>query len=240
MTKASDFQSGGVIAISRALAILEAFTASETALTRGELKRRTNLPKTTILRIMRTLAAARYVVQLPSGAWRLGPTAGWLGARYHASFDRSACIEPALRELSRSTGETAIFAVREGDARVCVARVLGPHPFRHHVRVGEIRPAERGAPGRVMVAFSGEPGAPYEQIRRKGYHAMKGGGDPLVSSVAVPVFGVNSVLIGCVSVAGPTRRFTPAAIRKHVKALRHAAAKLTYELGRTAAALSPA
>jgi DNA-binding IclR family transcriptional regulator len=228
----------GVTAVARALVILDAFTANETALTRGEVRRRTKLPKTTVLRIMRSLAAARYLVQLPEGAWRLGPAAGWLGSRYHASFDRTACIEPVLRELARETGETAIFSVREGDTRVCVARVLGPHPLRHHVRVGEIRPVDRGAPGRILLAFSGKPGATYDAIRRKGYHITFGERDPLVAAVALPVFGVNHALIGCVSVSGPIARLTPVAITRHVRWLRKAAGQLTYELGRTAAGLS--
>ena len=68
-----------VIAVARALAILDAFKPGEVDLALGELARRTRLHKTTVLRIARTLGSSRYLVQLSEGSWRLGPAAGWLG-----------------------------------------------------------------------------------------------------------------------------------------------------------------
>lgn len=221
----------GVIAVTRAMAILDAFQSGEAALTLGELARRTTLHKTTVLRIARTMARARYLVQMDNGSWRLGPGAGWLGARYQAVFGQTASIEPVLRDLSRITGESAAFYVREGSSRSCVVRVDGPQAIRHHVRMGEFLPVNRGAIGRVLLAFSDEPGAPYDEIRRAGYHVTRGERDPQVASVAVPVFGINHRLIGCVAVTGPLDRFTPKACAKHVQALRKAASRLGYELG---------
>lgn len=221
----------GVIAVARAFAILDAFHAGESALTLGELARRTGLHKTTVLRIARTMAATRYLVQLENGSWRLGPGAGWLGARYQTVFGQTASIEPVLRDLSRVTGESAAFYVREGSSRICVVRVDGPQTIRHHVRVGEILPVNRGAIGRVLLAFSGESGELYDRIRRSGYHETRGERDPQVASVAFPVFGLNHSLIGCIAVSGPIDRFTRKACAKHVLALRKAASKLSYEIG---------
>lgn len=221
----------GVIAVTRAMSILDAFQTGEAALTLGELSRRTTLHKTTVLRIARTMAAARYLVQMDNGSWRLGPGAGWLGARYQTVFGQTACIEPVLRDLSSSTGESAAFYVREGSTRSCVVRVDGPQAIRHHVRMGEILPVNRGAIGRVLLAFSDEPGAPYDEIRRVGHHVTRGERDPQVASVAFPVFGINHRLIGCVALSGPLDRFTPKACAKHVQALRKAASQLGYELG---------
>lgn len=226
---------GGVIAVARAFAILDAFKASENALTLGELARRTGLHKTTVLRIARTIASTGYMVQLGDGSWRLGAGAGWLGARYQTTYDQTASIEPILRELSTTTGESAAFYVREGDTRVCVVRVDGPQTIRHHVRVGEQLPLHRGSIGRVLLAFSDEPGKLYDAIRATGYHMTAGERDPQVSSVACPVFGINRRLIGCVAITGPISRLTPNAGKKHVGAVRKAAARLTFELGGHAA-----
>jgi len=220
-----------VTAVARALDILEAFKPGETELTLGELARRTHLHKTTVLRIARTLGATRYLVQLPTGSWRLGPAAGWLGTRYHRGFDRAVVIEPVLRELARRTRESAAFYVREGNSRICVVRVDGPQPIRYHARLGEVLPLDKGAPGRVLLAYSGEPGEPYESIRRAGFHATFGERDPAVGSVAAPVFGRNHVLAGVVAVTGPTERLTPGAAAKHVRFLKNATARLTSELG---------
>jgi DNA-binding IclR family transcriptional regulator len=220
-----------VAAVARALHILEAFKPGETELALGELARRTHLHKTTVLRIARTLGAARYLVQLPSGSWRLGPAAGWLGTRYHRGFDHAVVIEPVLRALAHKTRESAAFYVREGDSRVCVVRVDGPQPIRYHARLGEVLPLDSGAPGRVLLAYSGEPGEPYESVRRAACHATFGERDPAVGSVAAPVFGQNHGLAGAVAVTGPIERFTPGAAAKYLRPLKEAAAKLTQALG---------
>ncbi len=229
---------GGVIAVARAFAILDAFKASENSLTLGELARRTGLHKTTVLRIARTIASTGYMVQLRDGSWRLGAGAGWLGARYQTTYDQTASIEPILRELSTTTGESAAFYVREGNARVCVVRVDGPQTIRHHVRVGEQLPLDRGAIGRVLLAFSDEPGKLYDTIRAAGCHITMGERDPQVSSVACPVFGINKRLLGCVAITGPISRLTRNVAKKHVAAVRKAAARLTFELGGHAAGVT--
>jgi DNA-binding IclR family transcriptional regulator len=138
---------GGVIAVSRALQILEAFRLGERQLSLVELSRRTGLHSSTALRLARTLEHAGYMVQRDEGPWRLGPAAGWLGARYQAGFDIHNVVEPTLRSLSQSTRESASFYVREGNERACIARVEGPQSVRHHVRIGMRLPLILGAPG---------------------------------------------------------------------------------------------
>ncbi|TDM99956.1 IclR family transcriptional regulator, partial [Lactobacillus crispatus] len=114
---------GGVTAVSRALMVLEAFGVNDADLPLAEISRRTGIHKTTVLRLARTLAAHNYRVQKEDGNWRLGREAGWLGACYQATFNVQEVVEPVLRELSRKTGESASFYVREGDERACLLRV---------------------------------------------------------------------------------------------------------------------
>ena len=171
----ADAVAGGVTAVTRSLHVLEAFEMGEPDLPLAELSRRTGLHNSTVLRLARTLALSGYMVQNESGAWRLGPAAGWLGARYQAGFDVNNVVEPTLRELSRLTQESASFYVREGDVRACISRVEGPQAVRHHVRIGARLPLNLGSPGRIILAFSGEPGKTYEEIRRRGYLISVGG-----------------------------------------------------------------
>lgn len=221
---------GGVIAVTRALLIMEAFRIGERHLTLAELSRRTGLHNTTVLRLARTLALAGYMVQREEGEWRLGPAAGWLGARYQAGFDINNVVEPTLRELSQATQESASFYVREGDERACIARVEGPQSVRHHVRIGMRLPLNLGAPGRVILAFSGEAGAVYEDIRRKGFHVSMGEREAQVSSVAAPVFGLNWRLLGSMCISGPTLRLTEALLTTHAQTVMDAANRLSYAL----------
>ena len=231
---------GGVTAVTRALSLMEAFEVGESSLSLAELSRRTDMHKTTVLRLARTLAQSRYMVQTEDGQWRLGPATGWLGARYQAGFDVNRVVEPALHQLVKETGESASFYVREGDIRACVARVEGPQSLRHHVRIGERLPLDKGAPGRVILAFSGAAGAPYEKIRERGFHMSLGEREPDVSSVAAPVFGLNWRLLGSMCISGPSSRLTKAKLEKHAQSVIQAANQLSYALAGSRSAATPA
>ncbi len=223
-------EAGGVIAVTRALQILEAFRIGERQLPLAELSRRAGLHNTTVLRLARTLALSGFMVQSEDGQWRLGPAAGWLGARYQAGFDINNVVEPTLRGLSQGTQESASFYVREGNERACISRVEGPQSVRHHVRIGMRLPLDLGAPGRVILAFSGETGSVYEAIRRRGYHVSIGEREPEVSSVAAPVFGLNWRLLGSMCISGPTSRLTKARLEAHARTVMDAANRLSYAL----------
>jgi DNA-binding IclR family transcriptional regulator len=188
--------------------VLEAFGTEDSSLSLAELSRRTGYHRSTVLRLARTLALDHYLVQREDGTWRLGRAAGWLGACYQATFDVHDIVEPVLRELTIKTGESATFYVREGNERTCVVRVEGPKAVRHHVRIGATLPLLIGGPGMVIVAFSGARGEEYETIRKDGYRISLGVRDPEVSSISVPVFGMNWKVLGALCISGPISRLT--------------------------------
>ena len=230
---------GGVIAVKRALQILEVFEIGDQHLSLAEISRRTGLHNTTVLRLARTLALSGYMVQKEEGTWRLGAAAGWLGARYQAGFDINDVVEPTLRQLSFDTKESASFYVREGDVRSCISRIEGPQSVRHHVRIGMRLPLNLGAPGKVILAFSGIGGEEYEAIRRKGYHMSMGEREPEVSSVAAPVFGLNWRLLGSMCISGPTARLSKSKLQIHAKTVMNAANQLSYALAGSASQETP-
>jgi DNA-binding IclR family transcriptional regulator len=220
----------GVIAVTRALRVLEAFGVNDPQLSLAELSRRTSIHKTTVLRLARTLAADNYLVQKEDGSWRLGRAAGWLGACYQATFNVQDVVEPVLRELTIKTGESASFYVREGRQRTCLVRVEGPQAIRHHVRIGAALPLDSGSPGRVILAFSGEPGDLYETIRRRGFHLSLGEREAEVSSVSAPVFGLHWRLLGSMCISGPTARLGEDRLLELAQTVVDAANKLSYAM----------
>jgi DNA-binding IclR family transcriptional regulator len=226
--------SDGVVAVRRAMKVLAAFGMDDASLSLAELSRRTGFHRSTVLRLARTLSADEYLVQKEDGAWRLGRAAGWLGACYQATFDVHDIVEPVLRELALKTGESAAFYVREGDQRTCIVRVEGPKAVRHHVRIGAPLPLEGGGPGLVILAFSGTQGEPYEAIRRDGYRIALGERDPEVSSVSVPVFGVNWKILGALCISGPISRLTAPVLQGFAPAAMDAAKRLSYAIAGSA------
>ncbi|WP_258307967.1 IclR family transcriptional regulator [Cupriavidus plantarum] len=216
-----------VHAVTRALSVLTAFTGAEIYLSLAELARRTGMHKPTVLRLARTLVASRFLVRRDDGAWRLGPAAGLIGSNYQAQFDLNFAIEPILRRLSQTTRESASFYVYEGDLRSCLMRCDGPAAVLDHVRSGEVLTLHRGAPGRVILAALGEPGALYEKIRRNGYHFTRGERASGVSSVAAAVRGEHGAVLGAISTSGPIERLT----EERLKALAPATIAAARELG---------
>ncbi len=238
-SRAVPVPAGGVIAVTRALQLLEAYALGESHLSLAELSRRSKLHKTTVLRLARTLAQSRYMVQREDGDWRLGPAAGWLGARYQAGFDVQNVLEPALRALTIASGESAAFYVREGQVRTCLVRVEGPQALRHHARMGEGLPLDQGSPGRVILAFSGEPGEIYEQIRQRGYHWSISEREQGVATVSAPVFGMHWRLLGSVCISGPASRLPQTSLEALAQTVVAAANQLSYALAGNAATVAP-
>jgi DNA-binding IclR family transcriptional regulator len=222
--------STSVIAVTRALRILEAFGVQEGQLNLAELSRRSGLHKSTVLRLARTLAADHYLVQKDDGTWRLGRAVAWLGACYQATFSVRELIEPALRELALLSEESASFYVREGDIRTCLLRVEGPQAIRHHVRIGANLPLNLGAPGRVILPFSGEPGSVYESIRQRGFHMSMGEREPEVSSVAAPIFEAKSKLLGSLCISGPSGRLPEKKLKQLATMVMRTASQLSFAL----------
>ncbi|WP_270935042.1 helix-turn-helix domain-containing protein, partial [Falsiroseomonas oryzae] len=143
---------GGVAAVERALAILGAFREGEAALSLAELAARTGFYKSTILRLLGTLEAARCVERQPDARWALGPMLFRFGALYARARPVDRHLPAALRALAEASGETASFWVRHGEARLCLARVRAASPIRDDLAEGDLLPLPQGAGGRVLTA----------------------------------------------------------------------------------------
>lgn len=221
-----------VQAVSRALALLKAFSGDEIFLSLAELTRRTRMHKPTVLRLARTLGNEGFLVQRTTdGAWRLGPSAGSLGARYQAQFDANAIIETQLRELSAETGESSSFYIYENDIRSCLVRCEGPRGIRQHVRSGELLPLDRGSAGRVILAALGAPGDGYDQIRRDGYSITLGERNKDAASVSVVVLGMERAVLGSVCVSGPIERLTQEQLHGYAPTVVRVASQISWKLG---------
>ena len=160
-----------------------------------------------------------------------GPAAAFIGSRYQAQFDAHAVIEPILQDLTATSGESASFFIYEENVRACLMRVEGPRGLRHHVRLGELLPLESGSAGKVILAALNRPGVLYESIRKQGYCVTRGERNPGAASVSVAVTGTKGVVLGSVSVSGPTTRLTVPKFHKLAPSVVRAAASLSYSLG---------
>jgi DNA-binding IclR family transcriptional regulator len=215
-----------VEAVERALSILEAFGDGDPRLPLAELARRTGLYRSTILRLAASLQRFGYLHRDGDGQYRLGPTLWRLGVRYQNAFNLADYVRPVLREVVDELGETAAFYVRDGDRRICLYRVNSERAVSSHLDEGAELPLDRGASARILVAFTGGKGEPYEKIRSRGSYVSLGERDPEAAAVAVPVLGPDGALAGALGVTGPRGRFDRTACARMEKVLAAKAAAL--------------
>jgi DNA-binding IclR family transcriptional regulator len=218
---------GGAAAVDRAISLLAAFRAGDKALTVTELAERTRLYKSTVLRLLASLAHGGLMQRTAEGHWSLGPEISRLASIYSASFSLEDVVVPVMRDLVHRTQESVAFHVRQGDQRLCLFRVDSPHLLRDHVRAGDLLPLDRGAGGRVLMAFAGGRGRIYEQVRRDGYVLVTGDRVPGLVGISAPVWGPARALVGALTLTVPEQRHRPSL----VDALRGAAARVTERLG---------
>ena len=211
-----------VEAVERALSILEAFGETRAELTLTEIAEETGLYKSTILRLAASLGRYGYLVRDDRGLFRLGPGLWRLGSSYRRNFDLDEFIRPVLRELVNETGETASFSVRDGDERVCLYRENSRHPIRHHLDEGVRLPLDRGAAGRVLLAYAESSGSE-NRIIRDGFAISVGERSPDVAAVAVPVRRADGAIRGALAISGLASRFDAAARENALPVLQKAA-----------------
>lgn len=215
----------GVAAVERALTILSAFREGEAALSLAELAARTGLYKSTLLRLLASLERFRCAERRPDGRWALGPMLFRWGSLYARGQQVEPHLPAVLGALAEGSGETASFWVREGQHRLCLARVRSPSPIRDDLQPGDLLPLPLGAGARVLLRFAEGAGAPGPRVI-----ATFGERSPETAAVAAPVFQAGGVLAGALSVSGPRERL--AARREALEALvERAAAGLTARLG---------
>lgn len=218
---------GGVAAVDRALSLLAAFRAGDAALSLTELAARTQLYKSTTLRLIASLLHARLLRQQDDGRYAPGPEIARLHGLHAASFSLEAVVMPVLRALVAKTNESAALHVCQGEQRLCLHRVDSPQVLRDHVRAGDVLPLDRGAGGRVLMAFGGARGAVAARIREEGVAVLDGDRVPGLTGISAPVFGPGGALVGALTLTLPSTRMKA----RFVAEVRQAAAELSAQLG---------
>lgn len=218
---------GGAAAVDRAISLLAAFRTGDKALTVTELAERTRLYKSTVLRLLASLAHGRLLHRNAEGHWMLGPEVSRLASIYSASFSLEDIVLPEMRELVQRTQESVAFHVRQGDQRLVLFRVNSPQLLRDHVRAGDMLPLDRGAGGRVLMAYGGAKGRLYDQVRRDGYVMVTGDRIPGLVGISAPVWNSAQELVGALTLTAPEQRVHPSFIDE----LRQSSVRLTDALG---------
>jgi IclR family transcriptional regulator, acetate operon repressor len=220
-------------AANRVVDILELLVASREGLALREISAQLEAPKSSLLALLRALAARGLLEQTHTGAYRLGPRALALGAGAATHRELSDVARAALLALMRRTGETVFLGALAGDGLsvVYVDKVESEQIIRYAAGVGDRRPLHATSTGKVILAFLpparreeilnalplerhtertvttvGALRASLEETQRTGVCVSV---DEMVrgaSGVAAPIFDRHGAVVGACTIAGPTDR----------------------------------
>ncbi|SDK82319.1 transcriptional regulator, IclR family [Actinopolyspora mzabensis] len=108
--------------------------------------------KSTVMRLLRSLEADRFVKRSDMYRYRLGSALFELANRALDGIDVRDTARSHLLELGESTGHTVHLAVREDDEVVYVDKVDSTHAVRMYSRIGARAPLHCTAVGKILLS----------------------------------------------------------------------------------------
>jgi DNA-binding IclR family transcriptional regulator len=223
-----------VAVLDRIIAILDAVKESDGSITITDISVRTALPKSTVSRLVAELTGQRYLERTDDGV-SLGLRLFELGARASLTLRLVAAAAPVLRNLRDATGERVGLWVQQGTDMVSIAAVAGRLPMLP-TRAGMRSPALTTASGKAFLAFCGDPAvvdrvsAPLieddaDHFREELAHVRVSvvaldveASYPGILAVGSPVLSTDRVVLGAISVAGPSGAMDPERVAPLVRA----------------------
>jgi DNA-binding IclR family transcriptional regulator len=239
-----------VQSIERAFAVLGALADGPVGVT--EVADRVGLPKSTVARLLGSLAREGVVEQVPGGTrYRLGARIASLAAGVASTSSLVAVARPHLVELASALGETAGLSVPDGFQIHYIDQVDTTHQVQIRDWTGSRVPMHAVSSGLVVLAAMSEAeldrflGSPLErftprtmtdpaalrerlaQIRADGYAWVHEEFAEGLNSVAAPVINSTGPSLAAVHVHGPSYRFPSGDERETAQQVVQAAGRIS-------------
>ena len=145
----------GIQVIARAAKILRILESERDGLSLGQIAKRAGLPRSTVQRIVQSLAVEQFVIAAtPNARVMLGPAI--LRMASNTRFEFASFVRPYLERLADETGETVDLSLRRGDKMVFIDQIRSRHRLSAVSAVGESFPMFSTANGKAALALLGD------------------------------------------------------------------------------------
>jgi IclR family KDG regulon transcriptional repressor len=249
----------------RVLTLIELLTEHRDGLTFTQLQEFTDLPRSSLYGLIRTMAERRHLeFDAHSQAYRIGVRLWEAGQAFNAGVEVIQVAMPHLREARQSLGETVQLAVLDGVDNIYIAKVDASHALKLESFVGARLPAYATGIGKVLLAGLSEAalderlgdlqlvqftdttitemGALREvlrQIRTQGFATDNGEYTLGVRCFAVPIHDVTGSVIAAISTSIPAARVSDEIAETALAGLGEAAERISSQLGYRASPAAP-
>lgn len=240
----------GISVLRNGIAVLRCFSVDEPLLGVTDIASRVGLHKSSVSRLLATLEQDGLVERdAESRRFRLGLGVIAMAGPLLADLDVRRVAHPALRALSRRTGETSALLLWNGSAAVCVEQVPSHHEVKHTTPLGTHYATALSASVQVFAAQM-EPHAAgralsdgtlraepetylprLETVLTEGYAVNHGETSVEEAGVAAPVFDHRGGIAAAVLVSAPRFRVSSELLPVLGEAVRDAAVEITARLG---------
>jgi DNA-binding IclR family transcriptional regulator len=242
--------------VTNALAVLEAFSAERPELGVTELSQALGLGKSTVHRLLASLAARGYVRKNPhTERYCLGLKTFEVGARAAGRGAVREIAAPLLRDLMLATKETVHLGVLDEWDVVYIDKIESDQPLQMYSRVGRRAPLHCTALGKALLAFQPDefverlvrrrlraytpvtltdPTAlrkELERVRRAGYALDNEEFAAGLRCIASPLRDHTRRVVASLGIAGPGVRFGDERLPRLAALVREAAAGASAALG---------
>ena len=237
--------------------LLKVFRSRETDLGVSELARRLGLGKSTVHRLLTTLASEGLIEQNPrTGGYRLGLMMFELGQAVRVHMDLHAAVGQVLGDLRAQTGESSQVGVLDGHEVVYVDRLESAHSLRLFTETGRRVPVHCTSSGKVLLAYLPEArrhavlraiplpeltphtitdrdrfAAELARVRRRGWAEAVNEREIGVASIAAPIRSASGEVVAAISIGVPLARCSVMALRRLAPTIMEAAEAASRRLG---------
>ncbi|WAH38059.1 IclR family transcriptional regulator [Alicyclobacillus dauci] len=242
--------------LKNALLALKCFTMEEPEKGITEIAQSLGLSKSTVHRVMTTLAEEGFVLRDEhTHRYRLGLSVLSLGGIIMSNLEIYREGQHLLEEFVNRFDETVHLAVLENYSTVYVSKLECKHPIKISTHLGGKNPLHCTSSGKAILASQKEEMIdevirrglekrtrstitdPHQlkvalsEIRKAGYAISRSELREGVHSVAVPVRDYTRQVIGAVTVVGPAERFTEEKMKSFARTLESMGKEISSRLG---------
>ena len=144
----------GIQVIARAAKILRILESQPEGLSLGQIAKRADLPRSTVQRIVQSLADEQLVIAAtPNARVMLGPAI--LRMASNIRFEFAKFVRPYLEALAQQTGETVDLSVRRGNRMVFIDQIKSRHRLSAVSATGDSFPMFSTANGKAALGLLG-------------------------------------------------------------------------------------
>lgn len=220
--------------VTKAIEVIEHIAYSEKELGVTEISNELNYGSSGMYHLLNTLKQCDILVQNEeTKKYSLGLKLWKIGMLAYGKNDITNILKPYLKELKDMTGETANLTILDNENIVYIAQEESDKLVKMFTTKGAIAPIHCTAAGKVLLAYMPEDERDntlnsiklerftdktlvkkedlikeMKEIRKRGYGFDNEEREMGVSCIGAPIFNLHGEALACITISGPTARFT--------------------------------